>query len=453
VSRPNDGLGFLITYSSLQDLSQEHAQYLVRGGIVIPWSEALPPSGAEVLVRLAVPGGASYDLKGKVSKTVEGKGFTVHFDPSAHPILGTIKLLIESPGFQQALAAESPEKKGTRLISKIGEPERPRAPTPVPAPRSASSSSAAPEDAYDDDDYEDQDDEQEDEDAEEIEDGDDPGTQKSDDDQAKPTNFKTPGPGESFIVYVAKFATLTDYLEVLETFTNKATITLPSVNDKAKEGGLAQLRLTLPGRNIFTMYAIVDKVSPDSVVIRVSADSQAYQAACAFPKTHSGLKRLQSERPDMRKPVEIIRMEEERSADDPDSMPLRRRIQRMSMDDKINLALSGTREERMALAMDGNKSIHHYLLKNARISLDEIAFIARLPTMNPDVLAKIGENPAYTQNPTVLKNLVYNPKTPVALAVRLLDRLPRSEILNLSKRMSMNAKLVQAAKKKIEGRK
>ena len=72
--------------------------------------------------------------------------------------------------------------------------------------------------------------------------------------------------------------------------------------------------------------------------------------------------------------------------------------------------------------------------------------------MNPDVLAKIGENPTYLQNLSVVKNLIYNPKTPITLSVRLLDRLPRSEVMNLAKRTSMNGRLVQAAKKKIEGR-
>ena len=121
----------------------------------------------------------------------------------------------------------------------------------------------------------------------------------------------------------------------------------------------------------------------------------------------------------------------------------------MGMDDKINLALSGNREERMALAMDSNKAVHHYLLKNAKLTLDEIAYMARLPSLNPDVLDKIAENPAYTQNPSVTKALVFNPRTPVRTAIRLLDRLPRNELVNLSKRMSMNQRLVMAAKNKL----
>ena len=106
----------------------------------------------------------------------------------------------------------------------------------------------------------------------------------------------------------------------------------------------------------------------------------------------------------------------------------------------------------MALASDGNKAIHHYLLKNARTSMDEIVMMARLPTLNPDVLMKIGENPAYTQNPQVVRNLVFNPKTPVKLAVRLIDRLPKSVLNLIAKRTSMHRSIVSAAQKKL-GRK
>lgn len=102
----------------------------------------------------------------------------------------------------------------------------------------------------------------------------------------------------------------------------------------------------------------------------------------------------------------------------------------------------------MALANDGNKAIHHYLLRNAKISLDEIALMARMPGLNPDVLVKIGENPAYTQNPQIVRHLVFNPKTPTKLSLRLLDRLPRGDLQIIAKR-NMHRALVAAAQKKL----
>ena len=57
-----------------------------------------------------------------------------------------------------------------------------------------------------------------------------------------------------------------------------------------------------------------------------------------------------TERPEHRGPVNVIRMQEERK-ENLDDIPLKRRLSRMTMEDKVNMALSGTREERMALAM------------------------------------------------------------------------------------------------------
>lgn len=305
--------------------------------------------------------------------------------------------------------------------------------------------SDAPADRYDD--YDDHPYDDEDDDG-------DPGSTTSDDDEeatAFPKNFRTPNPGEKYVVYVVKVKTVMDLVDLIPAFRQSATLVVPYPQDPASEGDLAQLRLTLPGRNIFHMWALIGRVRPTDVTLHVNPESKAFAQALAFPKSVLGARRLGTEKPENRGPLDVIRLEEERPRESEKDMPVRRRLARMSMEDKINMALSGTREERMALAMDGNKAIHHYLLKNARISLDEIAFIARLPTMNPDVLGKIAENPSYTQNLQVVKHLVYNPKTPVPIAIKLLDRLPRAEIMLLAKRMSMNQRLVQAAKKKIEG--
>jgi hypothetical protein len=325
---------------------------------------------------------------------------------------------------------------------------------PVAAPPAAHARDD--DDALDDDDsdapidrYDDYDDHPYDDD----DDGD-PGSTTSDDDEeatAFPKNFRTPNPGEKYVVYVVKVKTVLDLVELIPTFRQTATLVVPFAMDPATEGDLAQLRLTLPGRNIFLLWALIGRVRPTDVTLHVNPESKAYAQALAFPKSVLGARRMSTERQENRGPLEVIRLEEERPRESEKDMPVRRRLARMSMEDKINMALSGTREERMALAMDGNKAIHHYLLKNARISLDEVAFIARLPTMNPDVLGKIAENPSYTQNLQVVKHLVYNPKTPVPVAIKLLDRLPRPEIMLLAKRMSMNQRLVQAAKKKIEG--
>ena len=95
--------------------------------------------------------------------------------------------------------------------------------------------------------------------------------------------------------------------------------------------------------------------------------------------------------------------------------------------------------------------IPHFEVNDA-IYADEVQGVRKLGSEDEveTVLDKIAESPGYTQNPTITKALVYNPKTPVKTAIRLLDRLPRSEVMNLAKRTTMNQRLVMAAKKKLE---
>ena len=560
-----DAVCFAVSYRALSDLSEDVTQHLSQWRWVVPWQGPAPAAGATTLVRLAVPGNASFDLPGIVDRAEPGVSVTVKLDARARGAKDALEMMVGSTPFQRAATIESPSSKNSRGVSTfratLAEPTT-RAPRPTgagvpaspassgipkattgsalpsaapagPIPKAATSPGAASpispltpkpqlpaaapitkattspgsaptapslgsvgtasplppatgsaptfpslsavpassatklavHDADEDSDsgYEDEDEDEDEEsmvdridayddyDYEDEDDDGDPGTLESDQDSEALSNFRTPRPGDKYVVYVLKYRTIYDYSQILPELEQNARVFVPYVGETSKEGDLALLRLKLPGRNIFEIWALVGKSTSEQVIIHVNKESPTFLKAVVFPKSASGLKRAATERPEHRGPVNVIRMQEERK-ENLDDIPLKRRLSRMTMEDKVNMALSGTREERMALAMDGNKAIHHYLLKNARISVDEIAFIARLPTMNPDVLGKIGENPTYLQNLSVVKNLIYNPKTPITLSIRLLDRLPRSEVMNLAKRTSMNGRLVQAAKKKIEGR-
>lgn len=272
------------------------------------------------------------------------------------------------------------------------------------------------------------------------------------DDDAAPGSIRRPRPGDDYLVYVVKYLFARDFASVRDTLRGTQRLVVAFKEERASLGKVALLRLTLPGHNVYSVYGVVDAITATGVTLRFDENDESFRQACLYLETPSARNRLKAEEGDGRGAPQVVRLVETVPEEDPERMPIRRRLQRMGMEDKINLALSGGREERMALALDGNKAIHHYLLRNAKISLDEIGFMARLPTMNPDVLDKIAENPSYTQNPTVVKSLVYNPKTPVPTAIRLLDRLPRSEVMNLAKRTTMNMRLVMAAKKKLESR-
>jgi hypothetical protein len=118
----------------------------------------------------------------------------------------------------------------------------------------------------------------------------------------------------------------------------------------------------------------------------------------------------------------------------------------LSLQEKMHLAMSCDRELRFQFLRDPNKQLHPLVMKNPRIGLEEVLWAAKLPTLNPEALKVIADHPEWGQNPGVAAALVRNPKTPIAVAVRLVARLPMAELRVLA-RSQGRPQIVQAAKK------
>lgn len=146
--------------------------------------------------------------------------------------------------------------------------------------------------------------------------------------------------------------------------------------------------------------------------------------------------------------AEVVEEEQEEEKGPPG--PLSERLKQMTVNEKMQLALTGTRDERAALFRDTNKSLHLFVLKNPRIGLDEIQGAAKSPLVSPDALKMIAEHREWGSNPTVAASLVRNPKTPLPLALRLLDKVPLSELKAIAKGGARD-QLVHAARKKLAG--
>lgn len=130
--------------------------------------------------------------------------------------------------------------------------------------------------------------------------------------------------------------------------------------------------------------------------------------------------------------------------------PLSERLKTMTVTEKMQLALGGNRDERIALLRDTNKSLHLFVLKNPRIGLDEIQGAAKSSLVSADALKMIADHRDWGSNPMVCAGLVRNPKTPIPLALRALDKVPLSELKAIAKGGARD-QLVIAARKKLAG--
>jgi hypothetical protein len=121
----------------------------------------------------------------------------------------------------------------------------------------------------------------------------------------------------------------------------------------------------------------------------------------------------------------------------------------LEANEKINTALRGNRDERAAILRENNPALHSQVLRNPGLQLDEIAAIAKMRTVSPELLKQIADRKEWAQRPEIAVALVRNPKTPVPIAVRLLDHVPPGELRQLAKDQNTRTPIQQAARKKV----
>lgn len=100
----------------------------------------------------------------------------------------------------------------------------------------------------------------------------------------------------------------------------------------------------------------------------------------------------------------------------------------MSVKERVMLAIKGTREARMILVRDPNRVVACAVLRNPRITENEIEGISAIRTVPEDVLRQIAQSRAHTKSYTVIHNLVRNPRTPVAMSLNFLNRIQTRDL-------------------------
>jgi hypothetical protein len=107
---------------------------------------------------------------------------------------------------------------------------------------------------------------------------------------------------------------------------------------------------------------------------------------------------------------------------------LLQRLARMRVAERVQLALKGNREERLALIRDPCKVVQRAVLQSARITEREIEAFAAMANLNEEVMRLIASNRKFIRNYTVLRNLLNNSKTPLDISLHLLATLTPQDL-------------------------
>ncbi len=115
-----------------------------------------------------------------------------------------------------------------------------------------------------------------------------------------------------------------------------------------------------------------------------------------------------------------------------------RRIMFMNARDRMKLAMKGDREARSILIRDSNKVVCTAVVKNPRITEQEIENISAMRTVAAEVLRIIAMNRAWARSYTIIHNLARNPRTPIPTSMNILPRIRTKDLHSLSQNRNVS---------------
>ncbi len=125
------------------------------------------------------------------------------------------------------------------------------------------------------------------------------------------------------------------------------------------------------------------------------------------------------------------------------------RLREMGVPQRIKLALRGNREARVHLVRDNNAVIRRLVLRNPRITEDELLAIAKTRAADDELLRTIAENRDWTKSYQIRHALVTNPKTPITVALRMMSSLLDRDVRRIAKSKNVPATVAGQAKRMI----
>jgi hypothetical protein len=133
-------------------------------------------------------------------------------------------------------------------------------------------------------------------------------------------------------------------------------------------------------------------------------------------------------------------------------LSLLQRLSQMRVTDRVQLALKGGREERMALIRDSCKVVQRAVLQSPKLSDREVESYAAMASLNDEVLRGIATKRSFRKNYAVIRNLVNNSKTPLDVSLNLLKSIQTLDLKMLLKNKNIPETLRTTATKMFKQR-
>ncbi len=149
---------------------------------------------------------------------------------------------------------------------------------------------------------------------------------------------------------------------------------------------------------------------------------------------------------------EILGGEEFESAPDLEVRSAYKKIIKLGAAQKAMLAMKGGRDERTILVRDTNKVVALSVLKNPRLTDQEVEEFARSRGVAEEVLRALGSNREWAKRYSIASALVHNPRTPPGISLNFVQRLTTEDLKDLARDRNVPELIRRSGKRVFETR-
>ncbi len=107
---------------------------------------------------------------------------------------------------------------------------------------------------------------------------------------------------------------------------------------------------------------------------------------------------------------------------------LLQKLSRMRVVERVQMALKGSRDERLLLIRDSCKVVQRAVLTSPQLSEREVESFASMANLSEDTLRMIGRNRKYQKNYNIVRSLMNNPKTPLEISLHFLPHAKPADL-------------------------
>ena len=132
-----------------------------------------------------------------------------------------------------------------------------------------------------------------------------------------------------------------------------------------------------------------------------------------------------------------------------DQQSITQKLAMMNVAERMKAAMKGSKSERAILIRDPNKLVSSSVLSSPKLTESEVESFAKLANVSEEILRTIGMNRGWTKNYGIVAALTRNPKTPLAVSMRFVQRLNDRDLKMIALDRNLQEPLKLAVRKRL----